>query len=357
MDMGSGARVLLRRLAPTLIFAAFFSAIDPSCAQSNSAAPSTREIAEFAELLKVYLQYPKYIPLLKSEEKVLLEQFKKYDTVTLKSLPAEAFRNLYQRFYVQFVGFDETKEKLLQQIVFLKDRKIALPLGEKKKIVELDLKIKASEDQVEQARFVLFSTSFGANKALMEMLSSASVKALAKKEADAKGESKNSITMADVKLKPKLPGAAQESKEQRASTAEADKLNLTPVDPEFYNTQLGKKLEKDLGGRANYWSYDFEQDELYVAVGDGIGKLRVKQKDQGTRIIQTRIGSGFQDFPADYEGDEAVDLNIAQGRFLTGNPADPTLFGNFPTTPVEYGIPEGPTHKRTKAEAPKHDHK
>ncbi|MEZ4814192.1 MAG: hypothetical protein R3A80_03170 [Bdellovibrionota bacterium] len=81
----------------------------------------------------------------------------------------------------------------------------------------------------------------------------------------------------------------------------------------------------------------------------------MKQKDQGTRIIQTRVGSGYADFPSDYQGDEAVDLNVAKGRFLTGNPADPTLFGEFPTPKEELGIPEGQVpHKHKKGDGHNH---
>ena len=80
----------------------------------------------------------------------------------------------------------------------------------------------------------------------------------------------------------------------------------------------------------------------------------MKQKDQGTRIIQTRIGSDFQDFPSDYQGDVAVDLNIAKGRFLTGDKADPTLFGEFPTTPGFEGASEEPHQNSSKKN--KHNH-
>jgi len=338
--MGRGV-ALLKAVYFPILFMFFFGAA-PRLARADNVPPiSNKEILDFADLLKHYTQYPDYIQLLEADEKALIDQFKKFDSVTLKNLPADSFRNLYQRFYVKFVGFRETRDKLVKQVQTLKDRKIALPLDEKKSIVELDLKIKASEDQIKQARFVLFSTSFDANKALLEMLKSPSVKALAQKESAARGEKEKA---ADPNAgKPKLPGTPQESRAQRSQAAESDKLNLTPVDPEFYNSQLGKKLEKDLGGKADFWSYDFDQDELYVVVGDEIGKLRVKQRDQGTRIIQTRVGSGFQDFPSNYQGDQAVDLNNANGRFLTGNPADPTLFGAFPSQQPEQGIPEGVT--------------
>ncbi len=334
--MGIGVASSWARGLATLAVSMFL-ANSPAMAQSST--PSPKEVQELAELLKHYSQYPEFLQILEPNEKALLDEFKKNDAAALKSLPPEAFKNLYQRFQIPFVGFREVTRKFQKQLQSLKDRKIALPLSETKSIVELDLKIKASEDQLKQFRFVLFNTSFNANKALQEMLNSPSVKSMSKKE-----ESANSIasemSQTPPKARPKLPGLAQESSEDRSKTAEADKLNLTPVDPEFYNTQLGKKLEKDLGGRAQFWNYDFDQDELYVVVGSEAGKIRVKQKDQSTRIIQTRVGSGFQDFPDDYQGDEAVDLNLAKGRFLTGNPTDPTLFGAFPNL-EEPAIPEG----------------
>lgn len=322
-----------------------------SAQASQALSISTREIQEFAELLRHLQSYPDLIQILEADQKKLIEEFKKFGATTLRDLPPEVFKNLQQRFFAKFIGFKETKEKLEKQIELLKERKIALPLGEKKSIVELDLKIKATQDQVKQARYVLFFTSFDANKALLEALKSPRVKDIA--QANQAAEEKAKIEAA----KPKLPGTPQESKQERMNTAEADKLNLTPVDPEFYNTQLGKKLEKDLGGRAEYWNYDFDQDELYVVVGNEAGKIRVKQKDQSTRIIQTRVGSSFDDFPSNYEGDEAVDTNLAKGRFLTGNPADPTLFGEFPTAKEDPGLPEGklPTqHKHKKGDGHNH---
>ena len=310
-------------------------------------AVSTKDYSNFAELLKTYQLYPEFVPLLEKTDKELLEKFKKLDLGTLKTLPAASFTNLYRRFYTDYVGFKETKEKIQKNIKALEEKKIALPLSQKKSIVDLDLKIQASSDGVKQAKFVLFNTSFKANRAFMEMLASPSVNAAMKASAPA-------ATPSRIGSAPKLPGSLQGSKLDRTAASEAEKLNLTPVDPEFYSTQLGKKLEKDLGGKADYWSYDYDQDELYVSVGKDVGKLRVKQRDQGTRIIQTRIGSDFNDFPSNYSGDEQVNLNTANGRFLTGNLADPTLFGAFPNKQPSPGISEEPgDHRRVK---PSSDH-
>ena len=91
--------------------------------------------------------------------------------------------------------------------------------------------------------------------------------------------------------------------------------------------KFGKKLEKDLGGRAEYWSYDYGTDELYVKVGDSVGKLRVKEQSPGARFIQTRIGENFVD---PVGSDEKVDSLKAQGRFLTGVSSEESLFGPFP---------------------------
>jgi quinol monooxygenase YgiN len=341
-----------KRLFWVLLCVVFLQA-NLASGQQASAQVSNKEYQAFAELLKHYQKHPQIIKLLEKEDQALLEDFKKHDLATLKKLPPNIFKNLYQRFYAKFYGFEETFNTLQSQLKSLKDRKISTPLGDKKTILELDLKIGASEDQLKQARFVLFSTSFEANKALLSSLKSPSVKAIAQKEEADKQAALKQESLEQISSK--MPGNYQGSKEERMSTSEADKLNLTPVDPEFYNTQLGKKLEKDLGGRANYWSYDFDQDELYVVVGSDVGKLRVRQRDQSTRIIQTRTGGGFQDFPNNYQGDEAVDLNVAEGRFLTGDVADPTLFGAFPTIkddsipeskiPHNHGAGHGHDHK------------
>ena len=316
------------------------------------------EVMILADVLRHYAQNTDFYSLLEKDERKIIEDFKKYDILTLKNLPPATLKNLIDRFNAKFVGFKETREKLTKQIQSLKSRKIATALSDKKTIVDIDLKIEASEDQFKQARFVLFSTSIEANKALSEALNSKTVQA-AMATSSAKPSSSgvvNNQAQTNPNGTPKMPATYQGSKVERMSTSEAEKLNLTPVDPEFYGTQLGKKLEKDLGGRADFWSYDFDQDELYVKVGDDVGKLRVKQKDQGTRIIQTRIGSDFQDFPNNYQGDEAVDLNKSQGRFLTGNSSEATLFGNFPSTEIP-SISEDPVIKHKEGDGHKHTHK
>ncbi len=314
--------------------------------QNENTPQNPKDILNMSELLKHYQQYPELIALLEKNSKQEIETFKKLDSLTLKKLPPASFKNLQTRFYTDFVSYKEIRAKIQQNIKVLEEKKAALPLSRNKEIIELNLKITASNDRLKQSKFVLFDTSIKTNKALNEMLKSPSIQ----QSMIDKSENKDS-SLSLLKKTPKLPGMFQGSKSDRLNTSEAEKLNLTPVDPEFYKTQLGKKLEKDLGGRADYWSYDFDQDELYVVVGTDTGKLRVKQKDQGTRIIQTRIGSDFQDFPSNYQGDVAVDLNVSKGRFLTGDKADPTLFGEFPRSPSEKEAPEALPKKDKK-----HDH-
>ncbi len=314
--------------------------------QNENTLQNPKDILNMSELLKHYQQYPELIDLLEKNSKQEIETFKKLDSLTLKNLPPASFKNLQTRFYTDFVSYKEIRAKIQQNIKVLEEKKAALPLSRNKEIIELNLKITASNDRLKQSKFVLFDTSIKTNKALNEMLKSPSIQ----QSIINKSENKDS-SLSLLKKTPKLPGMFQGSKSDRLNTSEAEKLNLTPVDPEFYKTQLGKKLEKDLGGRADYWSYDFDQDELYVVVGTDTGKLRVKQKDQGTRIIQTRIGSDFQDFPSNYQGDVAVDLNISKGRFLTGDKADPTLFGEFPRPTTEKEAPEELLKKDKK-----HDH-
>jgi hypothetical protein len=308
--------------------------------QNENTVQSPKDIINMSELLKHYQQYPDLINLLEKNSKQEIETFKKTDSITLKNLPPASFKNLQTRFYTDFVSYKEIRAKIQQNIKILEEKKIALPLSRNKEIIELNLKIAASNDRLKQSKFVLFDLSLKANKALSEMLKSPSVQQSMMNNAE-----NNDSALRLVRKTPKMPGMFQGSKADRLNTSEAEKLNLTPVDPEFYKTQLGKKLEKDLGGRADFWSYDFDQDELYVVVGNDTGKLRVKQKDKATRIIQTRIGSDFQDFPNNYQGDVAVDFNIAKGRFLTGDKADPTLFGEFPKTSSDKDAEDNPIPK------------
>ncbi len=307
--------------AQRVLFASFLL-LATGHTQNENTVQSSKDILNMSELLKHYQQYPELINLLEKQSKQEIESFKKIDSMTLKNLPSDSFKNLQTRFYTDFVSYKEIRAKIQQNIKILEEKKAALPLSEKEKIIQLSLNIAATKDQLNQSKFVLFNNSFKANKALSEMLKSPRVQQSMNNNPDP--------SLSILKKTPKMPGMFQGAKAERLNTSEAEKLNLTPVDPEFYKTQLGKKLEKDLGGRADYWSYDFDQDELYVVVGNDTGKLRVKQKDKGSRIIQTRIGSDFQDFPNNYQGDVAVDLNIAKGRFLTGDKGDPTLFGEFP---------------------------
>lgn len=321
--------------------------------QNETTAQNPKDILSMSELVKHYQQYPELISLLEKNVKQELESYKKFDSNTLKNLPPASFKNLQTRFYTDFVSYKEIRAKIQQNIKILEEKKIALPLSKNKEIIELNLRITASNDQLKQSKFVLFDTSLKANRALNEMLNSPSVQSAM--ASTLLPQNKNSTESSALEKIPKMPGMFQGSKKDRLNTSEVEKLNLTPVDPEFYKTQLGKKLEKDLGGRADYWSYDFDQDELYVVVGSDTGKLRVKQKDQGARIIQTRIGRDFQDFPSNYQGDVAVDLNIAKGRFLTGDKSDPTLFGEFPKSSSD-NEPEIKTKPKDSKEGHDHNH-
>jgi hypothetical protein len=342
-NKGMSPNFAQRVLAFTLLFTI------TAYTQNETTVQNPKDILNMSELIKHFQQYPELVNLLEKNVKQELESYKKFDSNTLKNLPPASFKNLQTRFYTDFVSYKEIRAKIQQNIKILEEKKIALPLSKNKEIIELNLRITASNDQLKQSKFVLFDTSLKANRALNEMLNSPSVQSVM-----ASALIPTNKTQADsyvFEKNPKMPGIFQGSKKDRLNTSEAEKLNLTPVDPEFYKTQLGKKLEKDLGGRADYWSYDFDQDELYVVVGRDTGKLRVKQKDQGTRIIQTRTGSDFQDFPSNYQGDLAVDLNLAKGRFLTGDKSEPTLFGEFPKAPSD-NLPD----EKNKQKDSKHDH-
>jgi hypothetical protein len=86
----------------------------------------------------------------------------------------------------------------------LKKKKVALPLSQNKEIIELNLKITASNDQLKQAKYVLFDTSLKANRALDEMLKSSSVQ----KAMSSTNENKEKDSPL-AKRPPKMPGMFQ----------------------------------------------------------------------------------------------------------------------------------------------------
>jgi hypothetical protein len=188
---------------------------------------------------------------------------------------------------------------------------------------DLELKNAALKNRQSQVKFAIFMASVNANLSVQDAIKTISASQKNLKESEKLAASR-----------PKLPGVWGGSLTERLNQKNREKLNLTPVDPEFYETQLGKKLESDLGGRAEFWSYDYGTDDMYVKVGDEIGKVNVIKNQDGIRFVRTRVGAGFSEPKS---ADMKVDMLTAKGRFLTGDKNEETLFGTNPAlnrTPV-----------------------
>jgi hypothetical protein len=205
-----------------------------------------------------------------------------------------------------------TLDKLNSEFAKVKDRLASLPLTDSTERPRLEKQNVALTRAVNTVRESLFQRSILANRAIRD-----SLKTLTPEQK----------TMAKAEIekveRPKMPGVYGGSVAERQKQKADEKIFLTPVDPEFYDSQLGKKIDKDLG-KARYWSYDFKEDNLFIRNENGIGKVFVKDNGSGA-YIGVRTGTDFSDIRS---GDEKV-LSGAKGRFLTGNREEETLRNTF----------------------------
>lgn len=209
--------------------------------------------------------------------------------------------------------------KLSKAMNEYKTKMDALPLttGNNER-TRMELNLQAGEGTFRRARMKLLIQSLECNRSLLDFVTKVPA---AQKQLIANASSANK----PVEKKP-TPGRYGGSRVDRSKFPDSEKLNLTPVDKEFYQTQLGKKLERDLGGMADYWSYDYQRDELYVQVGDEIAKIGVLLEPGGSRIIKTKVGPKFDIVKSP---DEKVSSK-SDGRFVTGDKNQETLFGKMP---------------------------
>jgi hypothetical protein len=295
----------------------------------------------FKNLLSEYKRLPK-------------EFFAKTDGMApsrLESINTESFfsdvsegvqKSRYNQYNSSYQDLLKLEKKIQNELTQLTQKLSETPLSNYQARGDLELKQAALKNQLNQSKFALFMASVNANLSVEEALKTISSSKKEQKEIEK-----------IVSSRPKLPGVWGGSTVERLKQKEREKLNLTPVDPEFYETQLGKKLESDLGGRADYWSYDYGADDLYVKVGSDVGKVTVFQDQGGIRFIRTRVGVGFSE---PRNADAKIDLASAKGRFLTGDKNEETLFGPHPGTNKQKLLDEkiSPTGKKTDLP---HDHK
>ena len=294
---------------------------------------SNSDFKTFVELLDYHRKNPEYrISVIGARS----QEFPKADLDLVKKLSPKVLNARFRKFNLDYRQFRGQLPKLEGQLKKLEKEIGKMSLSDTDRRSLQEIKIETQKSKIVQSKKVLYVLSIEANESLLNALSTLS------------NEEVRSAKEKPVKP-PKLPGVYGGSLAERQKLKEIDKLNLTPIDPEFYKSQLGQKLEKDLGGRAQFWSYNYESDELYVKVGGELGKLRVRQDSSGSRFIQTRVGSSF----IEPRGrDEKVDSYNAQGKFLTGDPNAESLFGAFPDSEQKF-LDEG---KRKKSGGGGHDH-
>lgn len=280
----------------------------------QAAGPTVAEIQEFKNLLEEYKRFPK--DFFKKMDRLTPEEIATIDREKVNLLEGQVLAARTKQYLPSYRKFLSMEKKLTDDQKELSKRLTETPLSNFKSRGDLELKQVALKNQIQQAQFAVFMTSINANLSIKEAGLTVS---------------NNRIAQAEVadreKKRPKLPGVWGGDVWTRRQESDSEKSNLTPVDPEFYETQLGQKLESDLGGRAEFWSYDYDKDTLFVKQGNEIGKVTVFQDAGGIRFIRTRLGTGFDQVKS---SDVRIDMGRAEGKFLTGDKNQESLFGRMP---------------------------
>jgi len=254
---------------------------------------------------------------------------KKIEEWTLSVFPEKNLKTRYQQYLPKFCKFIIKKQELL---TFKKKNDVGLKntdVTEAAKRLKYKKSIEKASELLAKLDQALFYVSAEARLSFQEVLSLIT------------DENKKKYLVNRLKKKrPKMPGIFGGSTGERRFQEEEQKPFLTPVDSEFYRTQLGQKIEKDLGAEANFWSYDYENNELYVLKKGQKSPLKLKVK---SNYIQSRNGEGYFN---PVGSDEKIDFNrndpILRGKFLSKNKDSESLFGEYqkkkgPATVIESG--------------------
>lgn len=311
----------------------FLGTVAPVWAEAARGARLTEDdFKTFEALLEYYKKYPQY----QNEVGGGTYQFPEIDSKLLRRLSQDVIVARFRKFNKDYRDFTQQEKILGDQVKKVEADMDKMPVSDTQNRSLQELKRESLRGKIQQSRKILVMLSIQANESVLKAIETLTPEQrLVKDQAE----------------RPTMPGVYGGSSLERDKAKEIDKLNLTPVDPEFYSTQLGQKLEKDLGGRAQFWSYDYGRDELFVKVNDELGRLSVFKDTSGTRFIRTRVGSEFMDPKG---RDEQVDLLKAKGKFLTGDASEESLFGDFPTNDPSY-IKEG-DKPHSSGDGHNHDH-
>lgn len=321
----------------SVVVVAWLCLVCSNRAMAQEAAP----IDVLVRVLNEYRSYSEFFDYLPAGK----DSFPVRTKEVLSRLEPKVLASRYAEFNGKFLNFKKTLKVFVQQKAILQKRFDETPLSDIKNKSQIDIRLKVQTQRVVEARRTLFLISVDANYSIVDALATLTPSATKQIEKEKQA--------AVAPATPKMPGVYQGSRWEYDQKDAADKINITPLDKEFEDSQLGQKIQKDLGGKVDFWSYDFDTDELYVKVGDQISKLRVQEEgNTGVRFIQTRVGAGFF---SPKGSDEKVDENTAKGRFLSSKSErknETTLFGEKQKVTPSYA-PEVPD---AHGSAPGHDH-
>lgn len=269
-----------------------------------------------------------------------IESIKKNDLNLVTNLSDTQLKSRYDRYNVKYLQYLAIEAKVFTQVKEVEKRLKETPLSDLKNRGDLEIKSVAINARYGEVRKSLCMLSVEANKDIQAALQSLPPE-------------KRVVKNTGPEVKPKMPGIPNESRSERMKKSESEKIFLTPVDDEFYATQLGKKLEKDLSGRAEFWSYDYEKDDLYVKVGNEIGKLSVREDSPGIRYIRTRVGPSFVEPRGK---DTQVDNLVSRGKFYSKDANEDSLFGPIAKDGPKF-TQEKDLNKAKPGSGGGHDHK
>jgi len=322
-------------LAYLLILPFFVLAQSPAPNSGANVAPVKSDRAQFLECLQEYKNFPKIVQDEQFSAVYNMALIQLVDESILNLLPAGSLNAKYAKFNNEFQLLKSSQNKKLARYIVLDKENKAIPLSIAPEFQQKKIKIESVladiERQLGHGRTALVLKSLDCNNSVLEYVT------LDPKSRGAL-EAKNKAASLNLPERKNVPGRYQGSRVEREKKAESEKKNLTPLDGEFYQTKLGKKLQNDLGGPIDYWSYDYQRDELYVQVGNEVAKVYVQVGPDGARFVKTKVGPSF-DVP---KVDLKVDQN-ADGRFLTGDKNQETLFGKMPSKDPKLED-EQPTH-------------
>jgi hypothetical protein len=286
-------------------------------------------IGLYSELLAYHAKQPQRLAALK------LPAYPPVPREVLERLNPDVLKAHILKYVNEYVGYKKRLAKSETDLVRMRKQIRDLPLTNLDQRPNLELAIAAQNKLIQDIPAAIFGMSMNANLDLAQSLKTLPPeKRVAGKTED----------------RPKMPGVFEGSFEDRMKKRDDEKIFLTPVDNEFYDTQLGRKIERDFGGKAEYWSYDYDEDLLYVRVKGDVGRVMVMKDQGGVRWIKARSGADFKEIPR--SGDEKVDLLKAKGRFLTGDKNEEALFGDMPKKNGPPVVDESRPHAASK----EHDH-